>query len=74
MKGLPTYQRQEQLIAAITELLSRGGVLPTQRELAAHLGISLARVSQLVAACEASGQLTRKAKCARTYCITTDPA
>jgi DNA-binding MarR family transcriptional regulator len=74
MIRLPVHQRQAQLLAAIAELRDRDGVLPTQRELARHLGISLTRVAQLVTACEASGQLTRRPKCARTYCIASDPA
>jgi SOS-response transcriptional repressor LexA len=66
MIRLPKHQRQAQLLAAIAELRDRDGVPPTQRELARHVDISLARVAQLVTACEASGQLSRRARSART--------
>jgi SOS-response transcriptional repressor LexA len=66
MIRLPKHQRQAQLLAAIARLRSERGFPPTQRELARDLGVSLSRVAQLVTACEASGQLTRQAKSART--------
>ena len=66
MIRLPRHQRQAQLLAAIARLHGERGFPPTQRELALDLGVSLSRVSQLVTACEASGQLTRLAKSART--------
>lgn len=62
----PLAARQRQLIEAIERLRQARGFLPTQRELAADLGISLARVSQLVARCEADGLLSRRSKSART--------
>jgi SOS-response transcriptional repressor LexA len=66
MKGLPIDVRKRQLVEAIDRTGQARGFAPTQRELAQELGLSLARVAQLVAACEADGLISRKAMSART--------
>lgn len=63
--------RQRQLLDAIERLCQARGYGPTQRELAAEIGVSVARVSQLVAKCEADGLLSRRANSARTCRVTT---
>lgn len=66
MRGQSVSARQRQLCDAIERLSQARGYGPSQRELAEELGVSLARVSQLVAKCEADGLLTRLSKSART--------
>ena len=61
--------RQRQLIDAITGMKQARGYLPSQRELAAELGLSLTRIAQLVQRCEADGLITRKARSARTLSV-----
>lgn len=59
--------REQQLLAAIKRLSDARGFQPTMRELSAAMGVSVARVHQLVIACERKGLITREPGLARTY-------
>jgi len=58
--------RQQELVQAISEYVTRHGFQPTQAELAATLKVSRSRVEQMVSALERKGIVHRKSGHART--------
>lgn len=65
----PLTYRQAETIFAIRCFIKLHGYSPTTRELAGLLGVNQTAASNLVAACERKGKLTRVAGKARTITI-----
>jgi DNA-binding GntR family transcriptional regulator len=61
----PLATRQHQLIEAITRLRDANGYAPSQRELAAELGLCVTRINQLMHRCHADGLIVRRPRSAR---------
>jgi DNA-binding GntR family transcriptional regulator len=70
----PTEAREHELLEAILAGQQASGYAPSRRELAATIGISPARVQQLVDSCTEKGLLTRRARAARAYVVNQVPA
>jgi DNA-binding MarR family transcriptional regulator len=58
--------RQKELVDAITQYRATHGVLATQTELAAKLGVSRTRITHIVSALERKGIVGRRPGSART--------
>jgi DNA-binding MarR family transcriptional regulator len=68
MRGT-TVERQKQVLAAIRRRIAHNGYPPTQREVAQEIGVSLARVAQVMARLVEAGIVKRVACSARAYSI-----
>jgi DNA-binding MarR family transcriptional regulator len=68
MRGT-TVERQKQVLAAIRRRIADNGYPPTQREIAREIGVSLARVAQVMARLVEAGMVKRVACSARAYSI-----
>jgi DNA-binding MarR family transcriptional regulator len=68
MRGT-TVERQKQVLAAIRRRIADNGYPPTQREIAREIGVSLARVAQVMARLVEAGMVKRAAGSARAYLI-----
>ena len=64
-----TADRQKQVLAAIRRRIADNGYPPTQREIAREIGVSLARVAQVMARLVEAGMVKRAAGSARAYLI-----
>jgi hypothetical protein len=64
-----TVDRQKQVLAAIRRHISTQGFPPTQREISREIGVSLARVAQVMARLVEAGMVRRAACSARAYSI-----
>ena len=64
-----TEEREHELLAAIVAGKQANGYAPTRRELAKTIGISIARVQQLVESCIDKGYLGRVPRAARAYVV-----
>ena len=64
-----TADREQELLAAIEAGQQARGYAPTRRELAATIGISPARVQQIVASCTRKGLLSCPARTARAFVV-----
>jgi SOS-response transcriptional repressor LexA len=56
---LSKEERQRQLLDAVERMTAARGFAPTLRELATAMKLSLARIAQLMAACEEQGLIRR---------------
>jgi len=68
MRGT-TFDRQKQVIEAIRRHVVARGYPPTQREMAADMGVSLTRVAQVVNRLVKAGVIRRTACSARAYAV-----
>lgn len=64
-----TVDRQKQVLAAIRRRIATNGYPPTQREISCEIGVSLARVAQVMARLVETGMVRRVACSARAYSI-----
>lgn len=68
-RKMPTFQRQRQLVEAILLHVDTRGYSPTCRELAREVGISVARVAQLLPPLVEAGVVRQQAHAARTITV-----
>lgn len=69
-----TADREHEVLEAIVNGQRAKGYAPTRRELAATIGISTARVQQLVESCTRKGLLSTVPRAARAYVVHKVPA
>jgi len=65
----PTEERERELLAALVKGQQARGYSPSMRELADEIGISLARVSQLMDSCRRKGWVTSAPRVARAHVV-----
>ena len=64
-----TFDRKAQALAFILASVEANGYAPTLREIAMGMGVSLARVAQLMNALADEGVVERRANCSRAYTV-----
>jgi DNA-binding MarR family transcriptional regulator len=62
-------QRERQVLEAITRIRGTKQITPSYRELAHDIGVSTARVQQLIASLEQKGLVTRTPRAARAIVL-----
>jgi DNA-binding transcriptional regulator YhcF (GntR family) len=72
--GPVTFERQRQVVEAIARHVGARGYSPTMRELAAEVGISLARVAQLLPPLVEAGVVTCRPHLCRTLAVNREAA